>query len=102
MRTMTASNAQNNFGDLLDTVRREPVLLTKNRRPVGVFVSLEDLQGTYLADMLMDKEDGYDEWVRAKVGKSLTRFQQNGTEGQTAAQAHETALENIHHKLQSR
>ncbi|MFC3874420.1 type II toxin-antitoxin system Phd/YefM family antitoxin [Neisseria musculi] len=102
MRTMTASNTQNNFGDLLDTVRREPVLLTKNKRPVGVFVSLEDLQGTYLAEMLIEKEGGYDEWVQAKVGKSLARFQKDGTRGKAAADAHTDALDNIRNKLQNR
>lgn len=102
MRIMTASNAQNNFGDLLDTVRREPVLLTKNKRPVGVFVSLEDLQGTYLADMLADKEDGYDEWLQAKVGQSLTRFKQNGSEGREASAIHADTLDKIRNAMNNR
>lgn len=102
MRIMTASNAQNNFGDLLDTVRREPVLLTKNKRPVGVFVSLEDLQGTYLADMLAEKENGYDEWLQAKVEQSLTRFEQNGSAGRESAVVHADTLDNIRNKLKNR
>jgi prevent-host-death family protein len=44
MKTITAVAAKNAFGKFLDMARREPVVVTKNDRPVGVFISMEDLE----------------------------------------------------------
>ena len=41
MATMTATEAKNRFGEMLDTARKEPVFIEKNGRPVGVLVSVE-------------------------------------------------------------
>ena len=46
MKTITAAAAKNAFGRFLDMARREPVVVTKNDRPVGVFLSMEDLEDT--------------------------------------------------------
>jgi prevent-host-death family protein len=46
MKTITAAEAKNAFGKFLDMARREPVIVTKNNRPVGVFLSIEDLEDT--------------------------------------------------------
>jgi len=46
MKTMTAAAAKNSFGKFLDMAQREPVLITKNDRPVGVFLSMADLEDT--------------------------------------------------------
>ena len=35
MQVITAKDAKSRFGELLDTMQREPVLVTKNKRPVG-------------------------------------------------------------------
>lgn len=56
MKTMTAAEAKNRFGEFLDTARREPVVVTKNRRPVGVFLSLEDLEDTIWAERARQAE----------------------------------------------
>ena len=45
MQVITAKDAKSRFGELLDTMQREPVLVTKNKRPVGVFLSLKDVKG---------------------------------------------------------
>ena len=45
MKIITAA-AKNAFRKFLDMARREPVVVTKNRRPVGVFLSMEDLEDT--------------------------------------------------------
>jgi prevent-host-death family protein len=50
MKTMTAAAAKNAFGKFLDMAQREPVLITKNDRPVGVFLSLADLEDTVWAE----------------------------------------------------
>lgn len=42
MKTMTASIASKEFGRYLDTAQREPVIVTKQNRPVAVTVSFQD------------------------------------------------------------
>ena len=39
MITMTSLDAQNRFGELLDTSQREPVLITRRGRPVSTVIS---------------------------------------------------------------
>ncbi len=78
MKTMTARDAKNRFGEFLDLARREPVIVTKNDRPVGIMISIEDAADTLIPELFMDKEGGYDEWLAAKVGKTL-RGVESGT-----------------------
>lgn len=42
MKTMTATAASKEFGRFLDTVQREPVIVTKKDRPVAVTMSIEE------------------------------------------------------------
>ena len=46
MKTITAAEAKNAFGRFLDMAQREPVLVTKNNRAVGVFLSMQDIEDT--------------------------------------------------------
>jgi prevent-host-death family protein len=39
MRTMTSLDAQNRFGELIDTSQREPVMITRRGRPVSIVIS---------------------------------------------------------------
>ncbi|MCD2451149.1 type II toxin-antitoxin system Phd/YefM family antitoxin [Methylicorpusculum oleiharenae] len=39
MRTMTSLDAQNHFGEFIDTSQREPVLITRRGKPVSVMLS---------------------------------------------------------------
>lgn len=50
MKTITAAEAKNGFGKFLDMAQREPVLVTKNNRPVGVFLSMQDIEDTIWAE----------------------------------------------------
>ena len=60
MKTITAAAAKNAFGKFLDMARREPVLVTKNDRPVGVFLSMEDLEDTIWGERaLKAHREGY-------------------------------------------
>lgn len=60
MKTITAAEAKNSFGKFLDMAQREPVLVTKNNRPVGVFLSMEDLEDTVWAkNALKAHAEGY-------------------------------------------
>ena len=43
MKTISSKEAQNSFGAFLDSVQREPVMVTRRNRPVGVMLSMENL-----------------------------------------------------------
>lgn len=75
MKTMTARDAKNHFGEFLDAARREPVIVTKNDRPVGIMISIEDAADTLIPEMFMEQEPGYEEWLAAKVGSTLKRIE---------------------------
>ena len=40
MKTITAAKAKTHFGEFLDAAQREPVVVTKNNRAVGVMFSM--------------------------------------------------------------
>jgi antitoxin Phd len=44
MITKTSAEAQNQFGQLLDTVQREPVAITRHGRPAAFIVSPRDME----------------------------------------------------------
>lgn len=44
MLTVTSVEAQNRFGQLLDTVQREPVTITRHGRTAAFIVSPQDMQ----------------------------------------------------------
>jgi len=44
MRTLTSVEAQNRFGELIDSAQREPVTITRRGRPVAFVLSPEDLK----------------------------------------------------------
>lgn len=44
MLTVTSVEAQNRFGQLLDTVQREPVTITRHGRTAAFIVSPKDMQ----------------------------------------------------------
>lgn len=104
MKTMTARDAKTRFGELLDTMQREPVLLTKSGRPVGIVISIHDAADTLIPEMFMEKEPGYDEWFRAKVTRTLGRMDK----GEVTYTDHDTVMDealtalNAEHALISR
>lgn len=55
MKTMSSREAQNAFGNFLDTAQREPVMVTRRNRPVGVMLSMENLPAIFeLAELMKD------------------------------------------------
>lgn len=44
MKSVSAKNAKNSFGLLLDTARAEPVLIEKHGRAVAVVVAIEEYE----------------------------------------------------------
>ncbi len=47
MKTISSKEAQNAFGSFLDTAQREPVMVTRRNRPVGVMLSMENLPAIF-------------------------------------------------------
>ncbi len=88
MKTLSARDAKNRFGEFLDLARREPVLITKNDRPVGIFLSIEDAAETLVPDRFMAPEPGYEDWLADKVGATLQKLES----GQTRLHDHDTAM----------
>ena len=44
MRAIAAKDAKNNFGEMLDTVQREPLTIEKHGRAVAVVMSAQEYQ----------------------------------------------------------
>ena len=44
MITITSVEAQNRFGQLLDTAQREPITITRRGRPVAMLLAVEDFE----------------------------------------------------------
>jgi antitoxin Phd len=44
MITVTSADAQNRFGQLLDTAQREPVAITRHGRPTAFIVSPQEME----------------------------------------------------------
>lgn len=44
MKSMSAAEAKNGFGLLIDTARQEPVKIEKHGRPVVVMISIEEFE----------------------------------------------------------
>lgn len=42
MKTLSAREAKNGFGNLIDTARQQPVLIEKHGRPVVVVLAVEE------------------------------------------------------------
>lgn len=60
MKTMTAVEAKTHFGKFLDAAQREPVVVTKKNRAVGVMFSMEDIEDTIWAEKARKaQEEGY-------------------------------------------
>ena len=99
MQIMTAKDAKTHFGELLDAMQREPVFITKNNRPVGAFVSLEDLQGTHLADLYSEKEPDHDAWAQARVIDALQKLKNGETQGTAKDLVHARVMDAVRLRL---
>lgn len=60
MKTMSAVEAKTHFGKFLDAAQREPVIVTKKNRAVGVMFSMQDIEDTVWAEKARKaQEEGY-------------------------------------------
>lgn len=98
MKIMSARDAKNRFGEFLDAARREPVVVTKNDRPVGIMISIEDAADTVLPELLLDKEPGYDGWLFEKVSRTLEQVD----DGEVELVEHDEAMKRVRDRLKDR
>lgn len=91
MKSVTARDAKTRFGELLDTMQREPVVITKNNRPVGILISMEDAANTLIPDMFLEQEPGYDTWFAQKVGTVQDALRA----GTTTSEDHDTVMQRV-------
>lgn len=75
MKTMTSVDAQNRFGELLDTAQREPVTITRRGRTVAFLLSPADMQelieGRNRRAAAVDAFDAYRARVAGKTDASV-------------------------------
>ncbi len=54
MITLTSTEAQNRFGEMLDAVQREPVTITRRGRPLAFIISPEELKKLFASQTERD------------------------------------------------
>lgn len=67
MRTVTSVEAQNRFGELLDSAQREPVTITRRGRTVAYVLSPQDMQNLLEGRKLRDNAVAAYEAYRVRV-----------------------------------
>ena len=103
MQVITAKDAKLRFGELLDTMQREPVLVTKNNRPVGVFVSLNDVKGTYLEHLFdQNPQDVFESWEDEKIQEALDSVEAQPNSVTPAEVVHARAMQKAQEILAKR
>jgi len=102
MQVITAKDAKLRFGELLDTMQREPVLVTKNKRPVGIFLSLKDVKGTHLEQLFEISEDDYNTLDKEKIQAALDSLKANPEQITAMKTVHETAMQKARALVASR
>ena len=102
MQVITAKDAKSRFGELLDTMQREPVLVTKNKRPVGVFLSLKDVKGPHLESLFDVQSDDYEDWEKEKILEALTTLKSHPSQTKEMKSVHATAMQKARDLVASR
>lgn len=102
MQVITAKDAKSRFGELLDTMQREPVLVTKNKRPVGVFLSLKDVKGTHLESLFDIESDDYEDWEKEKITEALNALKSHPSDTKEMKSVHATAMQKARDLVASR
>lgn len=102
MQVITAKDAKSRFGELLDTMQREPVLVTKNKRPVGIFLSLKDVKGTHLESLFDIQDDDYEDWEKEKITEALNALKSHPSDTKEMKSVHATAMQKARDLVASR
>ncbi len=73
MKTFNATQAKNQFGQLLDDAQAEPVIIQKNGRDVAVLVSMSEFQSKM-------QNNSSDNLIQKYLEESMTRYDDLYTE----------------------
>ncbi|WP_321897223.1 type II toxin-antitoxin system Phd/YefM family antitoxin [Burkholderia cepacia] len=65
MRTMTASEARQGFAEIIESVRREPVVIQRQKRDVAVVMSMDEYER--LANLNVAEFQRFSDRVGAKA-----------------------------------
>lgn len=74
-RTMTATDAKNRFGELLEMARKEPVHIQKNGRTVAVMLSPEEYQRLSERNMAPKVRPAVDELLERSIQRRRSLYQ---------------------------
>ena len=66
MKAIAAKEAKNNFGEMMDTVQREPVTIEKHGRSVAVIMSAREYKTLKLERLQAEVKKGTDELDRGE------------------------------------
>jgi len=79
MKTLNASDAKREFGELLLNAQKEPVKINKNGKPVAVVISIDDYEDMMTRkeqQLVADIQKGLDDMTLGKVKPAEDVFQQ--------------------------
>ncbi len=76
MKSIAAKEAKNNFGEMMDTVQREPVTIEKHGRPVAVVMSARDYREMKLDRLKVEVKKGTDELDNGEGTDGKTFFKE--------------------------
>jgi prevent-host-death family protein len=67
MLTLTSTEAQNRFGEVLDAAQREPITITRRGRPLAFIISPEDLKKLFASQAKRDEAVAAYETYRQRI-----------------------------------
>lgn len=98
LNIMSARDTRNRFGACLNAARWEPVVVTRNERPVGVMIFIEEAVDTLRPGFLRGKDPGYDGRLFGNVSAALARVES----GEAADRGHHGATGQLRERLRER
>jgi prevent-host-death family protein len=90
MITMTSAEAQNHFGELLDSAQREPVTITRHGRPVAFVMSQQEYAAL---TQKLEIADSQSQLLTAQT--AIMAFRGSGPKGTTAALIHDRQADRL-------
>ena len=98
MITKTSAEAQNQFGQLLDTVQREPVAITRHGRPAAYIISLRDMEDLMTVKAGRKRAaSAFEEW-KARFGGQVSPEAAKLTDTDVVRMVHEARREATRHR----
>ena len=74
MKAIAAKEAKNNFGEMMDTVQREPITIEKHGRPVAVIMSAREYKELKMQKFKTEVKKGTDQLDSGKGTDGETYF----------------------------